>query len=238
MPHYTPIDITIAVIAIVVLPVISAWNGRLLARANGEHHPLTGRYWWVLLRSGALILLVIIAWLRLGRPFSALGLELPIAIRGLVGFGIDVALAANILHMILFRRLSAAQLDSVRQRFRRMQGGRILPQTRGEHLLFIAMAIIGSTCEELVYRGFLIWFFSPMAGLVCAVLISSIAFGLAHAYLGRLAMVRTGGAGLVLGVAYVLSRSLWWLMLAHILLNLNSWALHWRSQRDLGAQPA
>jgi membrane protease YdiL (CAAX protease family) len=42
----------------------------------------------------------------------------------------------------------------------------------------------------------------------------------------------------VLGVAYVLSKSLWWLMLAHILLNLNSWALHWRSQRDLAAQPA
>ncbi len=118
-----------------------------------------------------------------------------------------------------------------------MQSDRILPQTRGEHLLFIAMATIGSSCEELVYRGFLIWFFSPIAGLAGAILISSIAFGLAHAYLGRLAMVRTGGVGVVLGVAYVLSRSLWWLMLAHILLNLNSWALHWRSQRDLVAQP-
>lgn len=238
MPHYTPADLAIASIAVVVLPALSAWNGKLLVRAGGEYRPLAGRYWRVIFRSGAMIVFVVIAWLRLERPFSALGLELPIGIRGLIGFGIDVVLAANILYVILFRRLSAAEFDSVRQRFRRMQGDRILPQSRREHFLFIATAIIGSSCEELVYRGFLIWFFSSIAGLAGAVLISSIAFGLAHAYLGRLAMLRTGGVGVVLGIAYVLSSSLWWLMLGHILLNLNSWALHWRSQRDLVAQPA
>ncbi len=238
MPHYTPIDLTIAVIAVVVLPVISAWNGKLLARAGGDHRPFVGRYWRVILRSGVLILLVVITWLRLGRPFSTLGLEAPVAIRGLAGFGIDLALAAILLHSILIRRWSAAQLDSVRQRFRRVHGDRILPETRGEHLLFIPMAIIGSSCEELVYRGFLFWFFSPIAGLWGAVLISSIVFGFAHAYLGWRGMVRTGGVGVVLGVAYALSGSLWWLMLAHILLNLNSWAIHWRSQRDVVAQPA
>ncbi len=84
------------------------------------------------------------------------------------------------------------------------------------------MAIIGSSFEELVYRGFLIWFFSPIAGVAGAILVSSVAFGFAHAYLGRFAMVRTGGVGLVLGIAYGVSRSLWWLMLAHILMNLNS----------------
>ena len=53
-------------------------------------------------------------------------------------------------------------------------------------------------CEELVYRGFMIAYFSAALGVsfwVAAVL-SSVAFGIAHFYQGPAGILRTGLVGM------------------------------------------
>jgi uncharacterized protein len=59
----------------------------------------------------------------------------------------------------------------------------ILPVTREERARFAAVSITAGVCEEVWYRGFLIRYLSDFpwhAGLLTALRISSIAFGMAH----------------------------------------------------------
>jgi CAAX protease family protein len=86
------------------------------------------------------------------------------------------------------------------------------------------MALVGSVTEEILYRGFL----TLLAGLWGAVLISSIAFGLGHIYQGWMGVVRTSCIGLAFGVAYALTNSLWWLMLAHTMFKSFGGLVAWR----------
>jgi membrane protease YdiL (CAAX protease family) len=54
----------------------------------------------------------------------------------------------------------------------------------------------------------------------CAVLVISVLFGYGHLYKGPSGMVDSGIAGLILGVAYMLSgRNLWVCILAHGFIN-------------------
>ena len=56
--------------------------------------------------------------------------------------------------------------------------------------------------------------------LWAAVIVSSLAFGLAHSYQGVQGMMKTGFAGVVLALLYVGSGSIWLPILAHMLLDL------------------
>ena len=93
------------------------------------------------------------------------------------------------------------------------------------------MAVTASPFEELLCRGFLMWFFAPFAGLWCAAALSSLLFGIGHAYQGWRGILRTTLIGLAFATAYALTHSLWWLMVAHIAFNLLGGLFAWRLKR-------
>lgn len=74
--------------------------------------------------------------------------------------------------------------------------------------------------EELVFRGFMHTFISRYTvNPVAIVAISSIAFGLIHWSLGLHAVLVTAMIGAVFMIAYLRTRSLWAIMLAHFAIN-------------------
>jgi membrane protease YdiL (CAAX protease family) len=74
--------------------------------------------------------------------------------------------------------------------------------------------------EELVFRGFMHTFISRYTENSCAiVLISSVAFGLIHWSLGLHAVLITSTVGAILMIAFVRTRSLPAIMLAHFTIN-------------------
>jgi uncharacterized protein len=80
---------------------------------------------------------------------------------------------------------------------------RLLPTTAFEFAHYCALAVTAGVCEEFLYRGFAMAALSRAAVPEWAVVvISSILFGLAHAYQGRGGMVGTG----LLGVSFACSR--------------------------------
>jgi len=85
----------------------------------------------------------------------------------------------------------------------------------------IAVYIISSFGEEVVYRAFLINRISELGldskyGIMAAVLISAIIFGFAHYEWGPTGIVATGMMGLIMGVCYLkFKKKLWILVLAH-----------------------
>ena len=85
--------------------------------------------------------------------------------------------------------------------------------------LTMGLALV-ALCEEMVFRGFLFQFFRQFTASIGAVIVlSSMAFGLAHWCLGLHAVIITGLIGAVLMGAYVRIRSVYPLVLAHFLVN-------------------
>ncbi|HEX4080845.1 MAG TPA: type II CAAX endopeptidase family protein [Rhizomicrobium sp.] len=231
---HTAVDLAILVFVVVVMPLTSMMAGRRLASAPPRS--LVPRYLRIMARGWAIVTVVIAAWWLLGRPFSELGLGWPIPFWGRLGFLFD-ALAAIVLGVQLVRLGKLVKPENF-PRYRRMiEEVKIAPRTAPELGVFLLTSVTGGIWEELVYRGFLIWFLTPLSGIAGAVVLSSLVFGLAHVYQSWRAIFRTGAFGLVVGVAYVLSGSLWWLMVAHALADINGGITIWRLTAIMREEP-
>lgn len=85
----------------------------------------------------------------------------------------------------------------------------------------VVVWITAAFLEELIFRAFLInsldfLFGSSKWSLAAAVLLSSVIFGLCHAYQGFTGILITGSLGLIFGIAYALnSRRIWPLIFVH-----------------------
>jgi membrane protease YdiL (CAAX protease family) len=98
----------------------------------------------------------------------------------------------------------------------------LLPVTPAETATFaLVLAPIASAGEEIVYRGFLMgqfWAFTGDGWIAAA--LSSVVFGLMHAYQGTWGILRTGLIGMVFAAGVILTGSLVPSILAHFLANL------------------
>jgi len=211
---YTPLDLLLLAFVVVAMPILSARAGRALAKARPAS--LVPRYWGIIARGLLVSVLVLGDWIWAGRPFPALGLDWPIGFRGRIGFALAALLACYYGYALLLGKLTPERREAARKQLDRL---RIVPATRAEFLLFPLVAFNGGIMEELVFRGFLIWMFAPFAGLWGAAAVSSLLFGLGHIYQGLFGVARTAVIGLAFAAAYVLTGSLWWLMLAHMMIN-------------------
>ncbi|UUZ47953.1 CPBP family intramembrane metalloprotease [Massilia sp. B-10] len=70
---------------------------------------------------------------------------------------------------------------------------------------------------ELLYRGFLMLVLPGVLGTVGAILATSIAYGVSHGYKNRGQFVGSIISAFLFTMGYVLSHSLWWLIVLHLL---------------------
>ncbi len=99
-----------------------------------------------------------------------------------------------------------------------------LPTTGDERLWFAVASVTAGICEEVLYRGFLIRYFSDgpwHLRLALALVVSCIAFGLAHGYQGLSGIISTGVIGAVMAIIFFITGSLWLPMAMHVVLDLN-----------------
>jgi len=113
----------------------------------------------------------------------------------------------------------------------------LIPETRLEKLLAVLMvAPTAAFCEELLYRGFLFRQLLEWTDSVpWALIISSLGFGLAHAYQGVHGMARTALLGALLAVPLIRTGSLYPSMAAHFVID--AVALAWLGPRFLKPAP-
>lgn len=99
----------------------------------------------------------------------------------------------------------------------------LLPVSTAERLQFVAVSATAGICEEIVFRGFLIAALHAGTGsLALAVLLSSGAFGVVHAYQRPVGALRATLIGALLAIPVVLDGSLFAAILAHTLIDLLS----------------
>lgn len=193
---------------------------RLLRRvAAGETVPRWPLYQATLAGHWALFVIALLLWNGQGRSLAMLGFGW----RFDVWFGIAAALTLAGIALLV------AQLRTVRHADQELLGSfrdsfgslvHILPHTKRELAGFSAVAITAGIVEELLWRGYLIWFLSQYLPLWAAALISTIGFGVAHAYQGAESIVKITVVGAVFTGIFILSGSLWLPIILHAAIDL------------------
>lgn len=218
-----PADLVLIVLLVLGLP-LRAWfaMSRLRAASDEEAARLRPRLWARAVTTQWLIAAgVLLQWVVTGRPFASLSLTPAF---GYGAGGIVLGLAIMALMLQPQRRALAASPEAVaRLEARLAPVARLMPGSRAEWPRFVPLAITAGICEELLFRGFLLWMFAQvLPAWWQAALAQAAVFGLAHAYQGVRGVFLTFAVGLFLTAVVWISGSLWPAMLVHALLDLNS----------------
>jgi membrane protease YdiL (CAAX protease family) len=175
-------------------------------------------YWQTALMEWVFLAALVAAWFVYARPFADLGFVRP----GGIGFWGAVVVLVMGTGLLLFS-WRAARLASAAEKARQVESlGKLVryaPHTRSEFHGFVGVSVTAGICEEIVYRGFVLWYLGQLMPLWAAVIASSIAFGLAHSYQGASGALRCGLIGLVFGILYVVTGSIWLPIVGHVLLD-------------------
>ena len=165
-------------------------------------------------------LAALVAWRALERRLSAeeLGLSsrplLPVLTAGVIG-----AVLVGGLQWLNLRRIG--KMEGPTADLLRKLASRLLPVNWLEYLPYSALAITAGVCEEFLYRGFVMGALGRLVLPVWAVVaLTSILFGLAHAYQGKGGIVSTGLFGVVLALGRLWFGSLLPVMMWHASLDL------------------
>lgn len=109
----------------------------------------------------------------------------------------------------------------------------MLPANRREAIWFIGpVSLTAGICEELLYRGFLMQWLDGVMPIWAAMILSSVVFGLQHAYQGLAGITRTTALGLLLAGVFVASGSLLWPIILHVIIDAYAGALSWLARRE------
>lgn len=211
---------------ILLLPLVEwLWYGPRCARAIRERvSGARGRlYRAEVIALWAVTLCILALWIAKARPWGLLQLGAISALR----FGSGSLLAAIIVALLV---LQMQKVQKALQRPRAVANlceklaslELVIPATDAERKGFWLLSVSAGICEEVIYRGFLLWLFTAWAGLFAAILVSTAAFGFMHIYLGEAQVPRTAIIGFVLALLVVASGSLLPAMVFHAALDLSS----------------
>lgn len=212
-------DLVVFAIPLVAMPLLSVRLRRRFAGIDAARIPRLRIYLRSVVSQWLLVVCIAMLWWTRARTPAALGLDIPLSVRGLAGFVIVAVMAITVLSYWTY---TLARLDAAgRGKFLAwLERSKMAPRTRAEAFAFVPVALTAGICEELLYRGFIFWFLAPTLGLPLTVVASAVVFGLGHGYQGWRGILSTTGTGFFLGVFYALSGTLWWVMGLHAVIDL------------------
>lgn len=194
------LDMGLAAVLLFGIPALALWR-----EASGIHRSRVARYrsaTWMIVGCVSVLAL---RWIVSGRSAALLGLNLPPT-----GLGWSCLLGAALLLTALCvatrrkpRMDTAAGDDDP------------LPQTPAERTGFILFALAAGTGWEILYRGFLLWFLTPLLGPMVAVCVASLAYGVSHGVRDRRRAAASIVSAFLFTIGFSLTHDLWWLMLIH-----------------------
>ena len=193
-------DIGLAAVLLIGIPAFALWR-----EASGVRRSRIARY-----RSSTLMIIVCVAalasqWIVSGRKAALLGLNLPPTC-----LGWSCLLGAA----LLLTALGAAMRQKPSMVTAEGDDGP-LPQTPAERTGFVLFALVAGTGWEILYRGFLLWFLTPLLGLITAVCVTALAYGVTHGVRDRRKAAASIGSAFLFTIGFSITHDLWWLMLVH-----------------------
>ena len=222
---------TAALIAVLVLLVISvpAFGALVAARLHAAADSPArkrARYARTMLVLWTMTALAYYALLLHGSTPSDIGLRPP---HDVVWFAVGPLIVA-----VLLSTSGAGRGDISAEYARAVKP--VVPESTWDWCWFVPVAATAAICEEFLYRGYALSQIASLTGSITAgVVISSVAFGLGHAYQGRIGMAGTAITGLMYAGLFLASGSLVPCMVAHFMQDIAGAALLARRLRASGS---
>ena len=215
------VDHVFVMLLFVVQPIHGAYTyRRYLARIEaGASSNRIRLYKQTLVLEWLALAVLATAWYLLGRPASDLGFVAPQGKNFLIGVGILIVVTGILIYEW---RSALAASDDERKQQQDAFGTLLhfLPQTARDYRYFVGVSVTAGIVEEILYRGFAIWYLALFMPIWAAIVGSAVMFGLGHSYQGAAGVVRVAAIGLVLGAFYWFTGSIWLAMLAHAILDI------------------
>ena len=203
----------------VVMPLQGAWEFNKLKRwvAAGRTNARMIAYRWTMFIQWGLTAVFLAWWLALDRDFG----------QARMGFGPAgwewVAVGVGFLAVILMIVQAVTVLRDPAKKAEVLEKARnlevIVPRTPAEGNAFGFLSFTAGVCEEILYRGLLLGALSAVIGIWPAVVVSSVIFGLGHAYQGGTGILKTGLVGLAMALLTVFSGTIWIAALLHMVID-------------------
>lgn len=175
---------------------------------------------------GTFTVILAVATVATGVPLDALGMTADALGAGALAAGVGLGLGLAVANQgvaWLFRRLDVSFSEELREL--------LAPETPGQWVALVLGALpLVAVFEEFLFRAILIGAVGTGFGVDpwLLVAVSSGLFAAGHSAQGRAGVVVTGGLGLVLGAAFVLTGSFATVAIAHYLVNLLEFLYHER----------
>jgi membrane protease YdiL (CAAX protease family) len=208
-----------------------------LRRSRNDPEGARWRMWrstfvqeWLLVAVGILL------FTAFHRPLAALGFKMPTGWRLWASVAFLAGVVANYLYTVRRVARSAKTQASVRAQLGQLS--LLLPHTPRELRGFAVLSLTAGFCEEFLFRGYFIWALAPVLTWWGAAALSAPLFGLAHAYQGRVGIVRTTLVGVAFVAVFAIFDSLYPAIALHAIIDLAAGLLAWQALRAQDASAA
>lgn len=216
-------DFAILAYLAVPLPWLAAIGYRRLLRrlAAGDEAVRLRTYRLTMAIEWLSVAVLLTLWVGVGRQLDALGLRLP-GPDWRFWLGNGLALAAGLLLLAQSARVARTpeSLADVRRKIGHLE--EMVPHTHRELKTFRALSVTAGVCEEIIYRGYLIWALTALGGIWWALAGSAIFFSLGHLYQGPKSLIGLLLVGLVMAALFLLTQAIWAPMALHAVIDLSS----------------
>lgn len=224
--------LSVLLILMVVVPLLGLWDFRRLMRwhREGRRDARLKTYNWVLVMEWGLTAGLLAWWFLAGRNWGSLGLVSPYHGWRWLALGLGAAAVITLVWQMVTVMKSSKHLEELRAKMGDLRA--LAPVTPRENRVFGLVSITAGVCEEIMYRGILLAVLTPAVGLWPAVGLSSVIFGMGHAYQGFPGIVKTTLVGLVMALLTVFSGSLLVAIVLHTVIDLTSGRMMGAALRD------
>jgi membrane protease YdiL (CAAX protease family) len=210
------LDHLFVIVLVLVSPLAGLYGVRQLRKrvAAGQQIDRSKLYRNTALHHWLLFCLAMLGWAFSGRPWSEIGISFDFGRNFLIG-AVLVTVAIGFL-LFQIRRVRVAEPQEIRRIRDSFAALSFMMPLNGNDLgRFYGVSVTAGIVEEILWRGFLIWYCDQYLPLWTAALLVTLAFALAHAYQGLAqlpAIVLVGGAFAGL---YLLTGSIWLPIVLH-----------------------
>ena len=231
MPTTADVAVVLLVLVVSILEYVYFWPRFRAAIESGRRGARLRAYRRIAVGEWAFALAPIVIWTVNGRSWNAIGLSAPHGWR----LGVAIAFVVAALALVWLQLWSVLRLPIARRIAARPKlGGAVsmLPHTSAEERWFLVLSLTAGFCEELLYRGYLVWFFAPYIGYTAAMALMVVLFGIGHAYQGVKGAATATVVGAVMAAFALATGSIIAGMIVHALIDIGSGTVGYLLLRD------
>lgn len=233
----TAIDLFILVALAVVWPIYSFIHLKLnsLEKLRREKNLRLSSYNTTMLQLWGFTAAIFAVWIWTDRPFETLGFQHTLDAQTMGAWVVAALLllfsAVQLLQVFFSRKVRekiAGQLEDVGALTQLL-----MPRTGKEYRRSMLVAVTAGITEEIIFRGYIIWALSMFVHPWAAGALSVALFVLLHLYQERAGLIQVAIFAAIATVMYLVSGSLWPVIVLHIGVDILNLSLAWKVVRDI-----